>query len=262
MATTPEGWFRTRKKDFYVISRIVDKGKSICDLAFDLCTDDYFKEADILFEWFATYLPNVTIDYCLASEYSGIILGPSSIVADFDENSLTLFKNACSSSDFGWTVDYQLLYDDWLNRISTCRLLPAPMSAQQRARWWDFPRQLFKSRSSLVPQQQVMWWDTPEGFVFVSTSNKNKLPSEADAWWIYLQHDPKMNGIQFNNYPHGTFDPKRWRSSCNIWISYDDNNGETWSSKAYIKDQERIRLLRAALGLIEKDPVEIMVGWP
>ncbi len=262
MSTTPEGWFRTRQKDIYVLCRVVDKGKSIRDLAFDLCTDEYFKEVEILFEWFATHLPHVTIDYCLASEYSGIIHGPSAIVADLDEFALSIFNEACSRSDFGWVVDQQLSYDEWRNRVSTCQVFTEPMPTQQCARWWDFPSCLFKSRSPLVPQQQVRWWDTPEGIVLVSASSKNELPSEGDAWWIYQQHDSKMNVIQFNNYPHGTFYPKKWRSPCSIWISYDNNNGETWNSKNYMKDQERIHSLMAALGLVGKDQVEIMVGSP
>lgn len=112
MPTTPEDWFRTRQKDLYELCRIVDKDKDIRYL--DLFNDEYFNEVEVLFKWFAVNLKNVMVGYCLPSEYSGIIHGPSSIVADLDAHSLTVFNEACSCSDFGWMVAKVLSYEDWL----------------------------------------------------------------------------------------------------------------------------------------------------
>lgn len=260
MSTTPEGWFRNSQKDLYELCRLVDKGKGIRDLAFDLTTEEYFEEVESLFEWFAAYLPNLMVDYCLPSEYSGIIHGPSFIVADFDVDSLLVFNEYCNHPDFGWMVAKRHSYDDLLARVSTCQVLLAPMSSQQRAICWNLPRLIFGSRSSLVPQQQVRWWDTPEGFVLISASTKNELPSEADAWWVYQQQESKMSNVKPNKYPHGAFYPKTWQYPSNIVISYDDNDGETWSGKAYKKDQERINALRVALGVLEKASDEVAVG--
>lgn len=150
----------------------------------------------------------------------------------------------------------------WLARMSTCQVLPTPMSSRWCASWRNVQRLLLKSLPSLIPQQKVRWWDTPEGFILVSASTKNELPSEADAWWIYQQQEPKMSGVKFNIYPHGEFYPKTWQSSSKIVIGYDYNDVEVWSAKAYKKDQERNNLLRAALGILEKDSVEMIVGEP
>lgn len=258
--TTPEDWFRTRQKDLYELCRIVDKDKDIRDIVFDLCSDEYFNEVEVLFKWFAVNLKNVMVDYCLPSEYSRIINGPSLIVADLDAHSLEVFNKACSRSDFGWMVAKVLSYEDWLARISRFQVLPAPMSSRWCAIWRHVQRLLLKSQPSLVPQQKVMWWDTPDGFVLVSGSNKNELPSEADAWWIYQQQEPKMIDVNFSNYPHGEFNPKTWQSTSNIVISYDDNDGEAWNCKAYRNDYEQNNLLRQAFGITEKASVEMIVG--
>lgn len=244
---SPEGWFRTRQKDLYALNRAKNLGRPARDRAFDVHDEsDYFSIRDALFEWFAVNLPAVTIAYTTHSEYSGIALGPDYIVAGLDEKSLSIFNDAWKNTDAGWMVAERLSYEQWLARIQSSRLVPAPM---ERLTWWCKFISAIKIVAYPNQQQPVCWWDTPKGFVLISAANDNKLPSSGDAWWLTQRLLLDMKDVNVDDYPHGTFTPKTIGQSNFIGIDWVDEEITSWNGEAYEKDEKRINKLREALGI-------------
>ena len=255
--STPEAWFRTHQKDLYVLDRAKNLGKHPRDRAFDVNEDNYFDIQDALFNWFAENLPLVIIKSILPSEYSGILLGASSIVADLDEQSLITFCDAWENSDAGWVIVEKLSYDQWLARINSCKLIHAPLVRQS---WWF---RFTRSTKTIVysnQQQSVSWWDTPNGIMLISVANNSKLLSSDDSWWLLEKLVPEMKNFNINDCPHGTFFPKSIGLNYHIGFDWVDEEIESWNNEQYQKNSVQMFRLRDALGIIESDLVNITIG--
>jgi hypothetical protein len=255
--STPEAWFRTHQKDLYVLDRAKNIGRHPRDRAFDVNEDDYFDIQDALFNWFAENLPLVIIKSILPSEYSGILIGASSIVADLDEPSLITFCDAWENSDAGWMVVEKLSYDQWLARINSCKLISAPMVHH---RWWFRFTRSTKSLGYFNQQQPVSWWDTTNGIMLISAAYNSKLLSSGDSWWLLEQLVPEMKNFKINDCPHGTFFPKNIGQNHQVGFNWVNEDVESWSGEEYQNNSVQMNRLRDALGIAERHVIDITIG--
>lgn len=237
---TPEGWFRTRQKDLYVLKyRVDDEFDWGSNKAVNALNKKYKKDQKILSKWFSVNLPETKLEIVGPSEYSGYIIGgPSSIVTDFNETSLAAFHAAWGNVDSPWQVELES-YDKWLAQARSCYLLPAPLTSQQRVRWWD----------------------TPVGIILMSASHNGFNLSRWDAMWRLRQLVPELKDAGIDDYPYGQYVPKNERCLGFIWIDYGDAlNNWAWEGNKYKKDPDRINKLRAALGIPKDEPIQVVVG--
>lgn len=236
---TPEGWFRTKQKDLYVLDYRVD-GESDClsDSEMDAINKKYRDDQEILSEWFLVNLPATPLEVLGPSEYSGYILGgPCIIVADFDEPSLAKFCATWEKADSMWRVELKP-YAQWLEKVRSCKLLPMPLATQQRVRWWD----------------------TPIGVILMSEAHDGISLSRRDAWWLLQQLVPELQSAKLDDYPYGEYFPKDDKSPSYIVIDCGDPCIDTWDSSEYEKDQSKINKLRKALGILKEDSVRVVVS--
>lgn len=254
---TPEGWFRTHHKDLYVLDRACNIGRTIQDRSFDAFESDYFELQTELYDWFAKHLPEVMIRGILHSEYSGIMLGPDYIVADLDEKSLSIFRDAWNDTEAGWTVVDHLSYAQWLAHIQSCKVISAPM---ERRSWWYRLFNLAKVFGDHRQQQLVRWWDTDLGVLLVGVARNAKLPSCDDAWWLLQQHHSEMQNYRIDDFPHGVFFPKKIGQKMGIEFDWVDETAESWNGAQYAEDLLRMNRLRETLGISEHCDVEINNG--
>lgn len=235
---TPEGWFRTKQKDLYVLNyRADDEGDCLSDSEMEAINKKYKEDQKVLSEWFLVNLPTTNLEVLGPSEYSGWILGgPCNVVADFDELSLAKFCATWGKPDSLWQVELEP-YAQWLTKVRSCQLLTLPLATQQRVRWWD----------------------TSVGIILMSKANDDALLSRRDAWWWLQQLVPELEGAKLDDCPYGEYFPKEEDSSY-IVIDGGDPRIDTWDSREYEKDQNRINKLREALGILKKDSVCVVVG--
>lgn len=235
---TPEGWFRTRQKDLYVLEHQVSEKHSLAISASEALNKEYREDKKIIYAWFSDNIPATALQVVGPSEYSGYILGgPCSIAADFDESSLAIFRAAWDKPDSRWQIEHQS-YDQWLARIRTCVLLPVPLTKQQR----------------------VLWWDTPAGFILLSAAHGNSLLSRREACWLLPQLLPAFKDATIDDFPCGQYFPAEGQRQSYVVIDYGDVFGEKWRGDDYGKDMAGVNKLREALGIAANDSVNIVVG--
>lgn len=236
---TPEGWFRTKQKDLYVLDyRVGDESDFLSDSEMGTINKKYRDDQEILSEWFLVNLPATPLEVLGPSEYSGYILGgPCNIVADFDESSLATFCASWDKADSMWQVELKH-YAQWLAQVQSCKLLPIPLATQQRVRWWH----------------------TPTGIILMSEAHDGILLSRRDAWWQLQQLVPELQSAKLDDFPYGEYYPKDDQSPGYIVIDYGDPRIDTWDSSEYKKDLSRINKLREALAISQEDSVRIVVG--
>ena len=235
---TPEGWFRSKQKDLYVLDYLVDdESDCLSDSETEAINKKYREDQKILSEWFLVNLPATPLEVLGPSEYSGYILGgPCNVVADFDEQSLATFCATWEKADSMWQVELKP-YAQWLAQVRSCKLLPMPLATQQRVRWWD----------------------TPTGISLMSEAHDGILLSRRDALWRLQQLVPELKSAKLDDYPYGEYFPEDDKNPSYIVIDGGDPRIDTWDSSEYKKDQSRINKLREALGIPQEDSVEVAV---
>lgn len=235
---TPEGWFRTRQKDLYVLQYQVSNQHSLSEKATKALNKKYREDQKTLYAWFAENLPDTEVQVLGPSEYSGYFLGgPCSIVTDFDAPSLAIFRATWEKPDSPWQIEHQT-YDQWLAKIRSCVLLTVPLATQQR----------------------VLWWDTPAGIILLSAAHDNSLLSRWDAWWVLPQLLPVFKDTNMDDFPCGQYFPAEDPRRSYVVIDYGDLHCDKWRGDDYQKDTVRIAKLRKALGIPTENFVNFVVG--
>ena len=235
---TPEGWFRTKQKDLYVLECQLSEQHSLTESPTEVLNKQHREDQKILHVWFSENLPATELQIVGSSEYSGYITGgPCFISADFDEASLATFRAAGEKLDSRWQIEQQT-YGQWLARIRSCVLLPVPLATQQR----------------------VLWWDTPAGFILLSATHDNSLLSRCGAWWLLPQLLPAFMDATMDDFPCGEYFPEEDLRHSYVVIDYGDVFGDKWRGDDYEKEMAQIAKLREALGIPAEEFVNVVVG--
>lgn len=236
LVSTPEDWFRNKKKDLYLFEyQVKVRGQS--EKAYKAWSKKYQEGQKTLFAWFEQNLPVVQIDFFGPSEYSGWIEGgPCAHGADLDESSQAVFRTAWHKPGSPWQLELQS-FEQWSHRIDSCRLLPIPLAVTQSVRWWDMPG----------------------GIVLLSKGDDGRCLSRWDAWWRLVQLIPELANAGIDDYPSGEYLVDETHGAL-IAIDYGDLRGNKWNGDAYQLDTSRIAKLHEALGISIDQPVRVVVG--
>jgi len=239
---TPEEWFRTQKRDLYIIQYRTPV-KYNQDRPEENDEDEsIFRQAQKeLNTWFEERLPHTPLRIIGDSEYSGWITGgPCYFTADFDLYGLALFNSAWDENSF-WYVEIWPV-SDWQKRIDETQLLPSPVGELQKVRWWD----------------------TPKGILLLSayTSDfgycEDGFPSLEDGWWQLQQLFPELSEYQAKTFPCGKFWPFRMdKSHADIFVEYEW--GQSWDSRAYVNNAKNLQRIVEAIGIPEDIAVNMEV---
>ncbi len=235
LVSTPEDWFRTRQKDFYLLRYQVEP-RSHSEKAHKAWQKKYQGDQTVLFAWFEQNLPTVHLDIYGASEYSGWITGgPCAHGVDLDESAVAIFRAAWDKTDSPWQLELQS-FDKWSRQIDSCCLLPIPLAIQQNIRWWDMPG----------------------GIVLLSKRDDGQRLSRWDAWWRLVQLIPALAETHIDSFPNGEYwiDEKYGDA---IVIDYGDMKNYAWNGDDYQQDTSRITKLRVALGIPVDKSVQVVV---
>lgn len=237
---TPEGWFREKQRDLYLVKYRLDTADALqSDRAYKALEKRYRRDRECLHRWFSENLPDTTLTVVGPSEYSGYLFGgPGFLAADFDEPSLAVFHSTWSDPDSVWQVEH-LSHVDWLSRVRSARLLPVPLPVTQKVRWWD----------------------TPAGIILLSAANDGTLLSRLDAWSVLPQLVPMLSHAYIDQYPYGEFLPASENYDDCIAIDWGDLEHGAWDGDAYAENIGRIRQLRKALNIPGNIQATIAVGY-
>lgn len=217
LISTPEGFFRAEKRDFFEFSYC---GKP---------TKKAFKKHLSEFNaWWKATFPQYATTVLGPSEYSGwIIGGPGMVTTPADELVKQGYLDRWSDKSSPWTMVHHR-YSDWLELLESCEVIPAPLA---------------ESRS-------VRFWRLQEGPLLISPMQNGRLLSLRDArWWLanfgHRLHESQSNAISGE---YKVFTEKEAVSLRYVTIDW-ENNDELYIARNLESDPEFRAWLCATLSV-------------
>jgi hypothetical protein len=234
--STPEEWFRVQRRDLYLIVLNEDLGQP--------SKDKYMEFQKLLNKWFDENLPNTLLRIIGSSENSGWVTGgPGYFTADFDANTLAIF-NAAWGAESAWKIEVWS-FEKWREQVESANLISSPGLEYKKVRWWDTSR-------------GILFLDAITQGVFVGGDEQ---PGEIhlthrDGWWRLQQLFPEFSEYRADKFPSGVFWPHANRANESFLI-LDWTCHAEWKPEDYVKDVQKIRKLKIAIGIPEDMPLEI-----
>ena len=165
LISTPEGFFRAEKRDFFEFSYCGKPTKKA-----------FKKHLGEMNAWWESTFPQHATTVLGPSEYSGWIEGgPGMSTTAADEVVKQGFLDRWSERSSPWTLVHHR-YSEWLELLESCEVIPATLAESRSVRFWRFQ----------------------DGPLLISPMQNGRLLSLRDAQWWLANFAHRPHGIQSN----------------------------------------------------------------